>query len=260
MSMTPEERKARLKRLQGLQEQMRKLEELESQGTFAEIDSQPMDPNQTPEAKEGEGWARAKAVGMDTLDKTVRALDYVGGIGRTSAAGLYDLGAVLTGAPTVTRVGDVGRAFKGDAPLTSEFLQRAGAPEGPKLSEAAPWAFSETGEGLPFEKGGMFDPSVRGAVGFAGDVATDPLTYLTGGTATALKAGSQGGRFLKQPSKQVVEGLKETAGKLSPAQKAVGKYGDHVYQQALKNVDKKTAEFGAKPISKTLLEATFSIC
>jgi hypothetical protein len=78
-----------------------------------------------------------------------------------------------------------------NAPTTSEYMDRAGVPEGAKVSDYV-GGYAEPGKGrfLRPEKGGMLDPSVRGVAGFAGDVALDPLTYLSGGLSAAAKTGN----------------------------------------------------------------------
>lgn len=101
-------------------------------------------------------------VGSKILDGTLRALDYTAGLGRVSAAGLTDL--VSLGSADMTRPDDVLSALKGNAPSADEYLGRAGMEEG----------------------------LGRTALGFAGDVALDPATYLTGGVGAAAKLGKLG--------------------------------------------------------------------
>jgi hypothetical protein len=64
-----------------------------------------------------------------------------------------------------------------------------GVPEGKALSDILPGMYSESGKGAALQKGGMFDPTTRGAAGFAADIVLDPLSYLGAGAAKkALKS------------------------------------------------------------------------
>jgi hypothetical protein len=101
-----------------------------------------------------------------------------------------------------------------NAPTTSEYMDRAGVPEGAKVSDFV-GGYAEPGKGrfLRPEKGGMLDPSVRGVAGFAGDVALDPLTYLSGGLSAAAKTGKA------QKLLQLLK-LQEQSGALSGVGKA----------------------------------------
>jgi hypothetical protein len=76
-------------------------------------------------------------------------------------------------------------------PDSATLFERAGVPEGGKLSDIAPsWMYAQPGEGGTFtpEVGGMLDPTIRGTSGFATDALTDPLTYLSMGGNQAAKA------------------------------------------------------------------------
>ncbi len=103
-------------------------------------------------------------VGSQILDYGLRGLDYAGGLGRVSAAGITDLANMALDRPTVTREGDVMSALQGQAPTTEEYLDRAG----------------------------MEDGTARTALGFAGDVALDPTTYMSGGLSALTKLGKMG--------------------------------------------------------------------
>lgn len=100
----------------------------------------------------------------------LKALDYTSGIGRTAAMGLADL-ARLSGSgfdlenfqPT-SRPDDVANMLQGQAPTTEEMLDRSGVKEG----------------------------ALRTGLGFAGDIALDPATYLTAGVGAAAKLGKLG--------------------------------------------------------------------
>ena len=182
----------------------------------------------------------AKEIGGKALDYGVRALDYLGGLGRVGAASAYDRMSFLTGQDPITRPEDVQAAFEGQAPPTSEFLERAGVPETP-LSEAVPGLYSETGEEwTKLQKGGIADPTLSGTLGFAGDILADPLTYVSGGASAAAKAG--------KPLSAIQKASR-------PVGSALQKTGESAYRFGLKNVDKKLAtKFNSKKLSDVLLE------
>lgn len=169
------------------------------------------------------GLKEAALTGVDYLG---RGLDYAGGGARTAAAQL----AQLFTDKQITKPEDLMMAVKGKAPTTDEYLKRAGVPEGASLSDAFPGMYSQTGEGLPLQKGGALDPTVRGAAGFVGDVALDPLTYLTLGGSGAAKTA------------------------LNPTAKAIEKAGEKLYKSGFKAADTRLAERGLEPVSGYALE------
>lgn len=155
----------------------------------------------------------AKDVALEGLDYAGRGLDYAGGMVRGGIAGGLE---AATGKELV-RAEDV---MAGRAPSSAEILQKLEIPEGYSLSEIVPGMYSETGdELLKFQKGGMLDPTVRGAAGLALDVATDPLTYPTMGLSALGKVG----RAIK-------------AG-LTPVGTLAGKRSQQLYKKAFETVD-----------------------
>lgn len=225
-----------------------------------------------PQSARSPSKATAQEPGL--MDKTLGAvssalkpLDYLGGIGRTAAAGAVQgsanlaqkLRALATGAKyvpsDVVKGADVSAALQGNAPTSAEFMKRAGIPEGMKMSDMIPGAYSDSGEGVPLKKGGVLDPSVRGAAGFAADVATDPLTYtgvpaVRGALKGAGKIGEMLDRFLHP-----VEGLMQAGGKklykTAPTMKAVdavadqfkkGSVSDELFNQGIKGTGRQIAE------------------
>ena len=96
-------------------------------------------------------------VGSQALDMGMRALDWAGGMGRMSASGYVDLYNLATDQPLLNEPDTFQKALKGQAPTTEDYLQ----------------------------KSGMEDSVGRAALGFVGDVALDPTTYMSGG-ATAI--------------------------------------------------------------------------
>lgn len=109
-------------------------------------------------------------IGSQALDYGSRALDYAGGLGRVSAAGLTDLarlagsGFDFDNAGSVVRPGDFTKAIQGQAPTTEDYLEREG----------------------------MEDGALRTGIGFVGDVGLDPTTYMSGGLSALSKLGKAG--------------------------------------------------------------------
>lgn len=182
---------------------------------------------QAPEEELGQ---KAMKLGLEGLDYVGRGLDYAGGLVRGAAG--KAAGAAL-GKDLGVKAEDV---LKGKAPSSAELMERAGVPKGLSASDipAIQALYSETGKGLPLQKGGMFDPSVRGAAGLGADIASDPLTYLSLG-ASALGKGA-----VKLALNPVKEGLKAA--------------GKKTYTSAFKNIDSKLAKEGIDPLSKYFLQ------
>lgn len=189
----------------------------------------------------------AKDYATRALEYGGRGLDYLGGLSRGGIAGLLE-GA--TGKELV----DSGDVLRGRAPSSSEILEKLGVGEGGKLSDILPM-YAEPGKGglLTPEKGGLLDPSVRGTVGTALDIASDPLTYASLGTAPIAKGATK--LFSKKLPSSVVEGeinLLKTL--LNPGKKAVQKAGETLYKSGLKNIDTRIVEKGGEAVSPYLME------
>lgn len=172
----------------------------------------------------------------DVVNFGKKALDYPGSLVRGSLAGAYQ---GLSGQDLGVSAEDV---LKGNTPGSSELLKRAGVGEGKKLSQVLPQMinpYSEPGHGL-IEKGGALDPNARGLVGLAGDIATDPTTYLAGPISEAAKG----------------KGLLEGAAKVgvSPISSALEAGGERLYKSGLKNVDTRAIERGGEAVSPYLFK------
>jgi hypothetical protein len=111
---------------------------------------------------------------LNGLDMGAKALDYAGGAVRTTAG-------IPFGASDVQDLID-GLKLKKHFPSSTTMLKKAGVPEGASLSDVVPGMY-----GGVLAKGGAFDPSARGAAGFALDAATDPLTWVSGGGASVAR-------------------------------------------------------------------------
>jgi len=185
---------------------------------------------------------KALSLGGAALHGAGRVLDYAGGNVRN---------ALMQGADAVadtglTKEGDTMKALKGEAPSSSEYLQRAGMEPG----------LGNTGAGIAL------------------DIATDPLTYATLGVAPLLKgagAAAKMGRLEK-----IAAGLKaasETKGigsvdralavAQNPLELLTPQAGKSFYKSAFTPTETKIAEevvggAGKKPISDVLLDAGFS--
>lgn len=82
------------------------------------------------------------------------------------------------------------------APTGQKIMQKAGVPD-TKLSEIIPSIYSDTGEGIKLQRGGLLDPSASGAAGLAVDIVADPTNILPLGTiakgvGTAAKGTTKG--------------------------------------------------------------------
>ena len=183
-------------------------------------------------------------LGAKALDLGLRGLDFVGGLARTSAAGLTDLGrvagqvpeaiqkgdpGVLTEFQTATRPGDVTQALQGRAPGSAEFLERAGVPEGQQFD------ILPEGTKIPLTNidVGTGTTSARDIAGFGLDVATDPLSLLTGGqtgairaAATPLKSATRtGGKKLFKSAFKKLDEVAARKGKQTPPSDVLLKHG-----------------------------------
>lgn len=189
-------------------------------------------------------------LGMKALSAIGSGLDYAGGVTRAAAANVAD--AVVPG--EIATKEDLLNALKGNAPGTAEYLERSGVPAGYSLSDAlGDKLYSETGdELLKFKKGGALDPTARGAAGFVGDVALDPLTYLSFGASAAAKAASKGAKL--GPKSKALANLRPY---LNPIETAAESAGKKYYKSAFKGIDETLAQAGKGPISEELFESGF---
>lgn len=174
------------------------------------------------------------------IDYGLRGLDYLGGLARGTAAGI---GELATGKELV----NLEEVLRGQAPSTSEILQRGGVGEMGRLSEAIPSAFTTEQQwtgGFPKPtKGGVLDITGRGAVGLASDIALDPLTYATFGASAAQKAGM---------------GNKAVRGVLTPTKALAEPMGKSFYKSALGRIDEEAMKYGKEPVSDLLLKNRIS--
>lgn len=156
------------------------------------------------------------------LETALQGLNYVGGLGRGTVAAALEpvVGKDLVSPEEI---------MTGKVPGSAQLMERAGVPEGWSLSTLVPSAFSETGEGLPLQKGGMFDPSIRGGAGVVADIALDPTTYLlpmVKGTGMAAK----GAKVALNPLGEAFTAGVKGAGKLGTA--IAGKFSQFTPDEA----------------------------
>lgn len=191
------------------------------------------------------------SLGAKALDYGARALDYLGGQARAQLIQPLVTGAELGAAGAKYLQGDGApedflapllraeetkqKAIVGKAPTTSEMLESAGVPEMGKLSDVAPGLYSETGEGLPLQKGGWADPTARGTLGFAADMIVDPTTYATGGLSIPGKL-AKGATVVSQPLSAGLKGL-----------------GKQFYKSAFSEVDAVARNYGKKMLPSEIL-------
>lgn len=125
---------------------------------------------------------------LEKADPLLRVLDYPAGLLRGAVAGGIE---AATGRDDLVDIKDV---LKGKAPASGEILEKMGVSEGRSLSDILPGMYSESGKGAALQKGGLFDPTARGAVGMLADVVLDPLAI--GGAKAASKAAKSEEPFL----------------------------------------------------------------
>lgn len=197
-------------------EEQRELDQLEAQyGGQSSQFAPSLTPAELQELQELEAQENQPSFGRKALDYGLRALDYTGGLTRTAAAELAD--SVPQSNEAVTSE-DWMKALRGKAPSSAEYMERMGVPEGARVDLN------------PFAEG---DSSVRDIGGFVGDVALDPLNYLTLGGSAAAKAGSK---------------------VLNPSSQLLKKAGKATYKSGFKNIDGDLAEKGVKELSEVLWE------
>ena len=182
------------------------------------------------------------------LDYAMRGLNYAGGAVRGGIAGAIEpiLGKDIVSAEEVA---------SGTVPGASELMARAGVPN-VALSEMIPSMYSETGEGLALEKGGIFDPTARGTVGLAADIFTDPTTYLAAPLKAAqlAKAGTTAGKALKL-GEVLINPMGEAVGAMGAGLK---KGGEAMYKSAFEKADRALAtRYGKGSIADILKSRGF---
>lgn len=166
-------------------------------------------------------------------DKALSGLDYLGGWGRTLTADAVD---ALVGSGDAVTSEDYAKALRGKAPGTSQYMERMGVPEGPRLSDTIPGLYSDDGEGIfTLKRGGAFDPTARGAGGFVGDILLDPATYATFGTNALVKLGGKAAKAAK-----VADVI------LRPSDKLLQWTGKAIYKRPFKALDAESKAMGKK--------------
>lgn len=162
----------------------------------------------------------------DVLAPVGTAIDQYGGGASTRAA----IGELMTPGKGV---GDAASAFMQQygedptlAPTGKQLAQRMGASE-TSLSQVLPSLYSETGEGLALERGGMFDPTASGAAGLGIELVADPLNLIPGvGIAKGTKASARvGGQVAKEAVKETAKAGVRTAVKSAEIAKDVAVAG-----------------------------------
>lgn len=213
----------------------------------------------------GQGFLPEKDEGAiaSSLRGAATVMDYLRGV--PAAA----VGAMIPGATTE---GTLGRVFRGEqlGPSYDELLEKAGVGEGGALSDVLPGMYSDTGEGmLTLQKGGVLDPTARGAAGFALDIALDPATYLGAPVAKLAKETSIARKKLieklgeesseglvkrlssPQAMAAVKNALAQTADAvINPFEKLMRGAGRTAIKAPFLAADSELASKGAKPLSE----------
>lgn len=206
------------------------------------------------------------------------ALDYGSGLVRTPSMAAA---ATLAGRPELVTAQDWKDAInpldERPAPAVGEYLHRAGVPEGTTLlPEAVRSMYAEPGSSHPWyqpEKGGMLDPTLRGAVGLVGDTALSPAGVSAAVEGVqGLRGMTRAQQLAKMRAPEVVAALKAEAAKeaaktpgramaegaarlaLDPAGEALEKGGDAVYRTVFKKADEMAAKGGQQRTSDVLLK------
>lgn len=143
--------------------------------------------------------------GKTLAEPVIRALDVPAGLTR---AGLAGIGGLIAG-KTIVKPEDITAAAVGKGPSSSEYMERAGVPEMGRLGPV-------TG---------------RGALGFATDVATDPLGLVA-------KSAKEAGLLSKE---------------FRPVGELTNEAGKSTYKSGFKKIDERLAEKGKTPFSDILL-------
>lgn len=197
------------------QQELAQLEAKYSKPKASSLSPQEADELAALEAKYGESPREDRGLLGKGLDYSLRALDYAGGAARYAGAGLANIPYSMATGKSLTKTDDLGKVLKGQAPTTAEYMERGGVPEGPRFNLS------------PMEG----DTSLRDIAGFAGDIATDPLTY------TGLP---------------LVKGAKKLLNVGGDTAESVGK---SIYRSGFKKIDERLAEKGKKKIADVLLES-----
>jgi hypothetical protein len=166
------------------------------------------------------------SIGAQALDYTGRALDYGRGVAVTTAAqGAELIDQAMGGGESekpmdIVSGDDWKNTFKGKAPSLDEYLRRMGVPEGGSLK------FGDT------------KITARGAAGFTGDMAMDPLTAVA--------------KLVKQ-----IPYLHKLINAPGAASEALG---EAIYKTATSTADAKlvkkgAAKLGTRPVGEALIDA-----
>lgn len=186
--LPPEEQEQQFKRLNVLTKQGK--QNLRQKFSIAQAGLEPVEP--PPESKEG-----ALQFVLGSLIKPLSAV--AGGVeslilegqGKEKEAEKARSEALFNAIPfSETFTGE-----KGKVTTFKDVLETAGVGEGGKFSDLFPSLFNETGEGIRLKKGGFFDPTGRGSLGFSLDLAFDPLNFL--GPGISKGAALAGGKIFK---------------------------------------------------------------
>lgn len=181
-------------------------------------------------------------------EKALRAMNLAGGAVRGAVAGAIE---PIIGKDLVS----MEQVKSGTVPGSAELMEKAGVPN-VALSEVLPQMYSETGEGLALEKGGIFDPTARGVAGLASDIALDPTTYLAAPLKAAqlAKAGTAAGKALKL-GEILMNPLGEAVGATG---KGLKKSGEALYKSAFEKADRAlSTRYGKGSIADILKSAGF---
>ena len=207
------------------------------------------------EAQDNEPGPTAGDAFMEMIGDPI--LEKVGEVGQfidahTGAPARAGIGAMQEGEEPFSAIGEQFGEDPRYAPTGQQIVEKAGVPR-TALSDVAPEGmFTETGEGLPLQKGGPLDFTASGVAGFGMDVGADPLAAAPVGKAgrEILRAGKrtiEGVRGAERTQKMVA-GLKnfpaETASKISSALTGIPAKEIRTYAQNLDEVNDLINKYG----------------
>lgn len=155
----------------------------------------------------------------------VKGLDYTSNLGR---AGVFGLTQAVTGNNYGINLHD---ALTNNTPSTDELLRRGGMPEGDIWPE------------------NPYFPSARTALGFAGDVLADPVTYVPfvgwGKAAATME------KYLPKAGKAINKAGRIATRGVGDAMEGAGKYS---WKSGMKAIDTEAMKYGKEPVSDVLMK------
>jgi len=222
-----------------------------------ELLSEQVDPNGNPVSRPI--WETAKGAGRNLIDFISRPNYAAAGAAEElfSPQGGGGVAALKrVGSEIFSGIGGI----KGQKEGFGQVMEQAGVGEMGKLSDVLGFMYNDTGEGIALQRGGVLDPTGRGAIGLAGDIFLDPTTYLTAGgsagrkflTAKGLKYLSPEGKKVAAEAWKAIEPEFKAALKIGETSERVGKVRE--LDQAFRSTVLNSLESNPNLLEKTGLK------